>query len=438
MKILSREEAQQLLKKVLSYSRAEGCEVNLSGSAQGNLRYARNTATTAGSVSDQNLVISSNYGLKQGTATINEFDETSLQKVVRRSENLAKLAPENPEFMPNLGPQKYEEVNAYFESTAGITPQYRAQAAAHSIEPSRKKDLVAAGFFNDQHGFQAMANSNGLFAYHKSSDCNFSVTVRTSDGTGSGYAIRDFNDVDLLDTGKASQVAIQKAESSRNAKAIEPGKYTVILEPAASSGLLQNMLFNFAARRADEGRSFLSKKDGGTKKGEKLFGEEVTLYSDPQHPLVPVSPWSGDGQRRERVVWIEKGVVKNLFYSRYWAKKMETEPIPFPANGIMEGGDASLEDLIKDTKHGILITRTWYIRTVDPQTLLYTGLTRDGNFLIKNGKISHPVKNMRFNESPLKMLNNIEALGRPVRINGNLIPPMRVREFEFTSGSDAV
>lgn len=438
MKILSREEAQQLLKKVLSYSRAEGCEVNLSGSAQGNLRYARNTATTAGSVSDQNLVISSNYGLKQGTATINEFDETSLQKVVRRSENLAKLAPENPEFMPNLGPQKYEEVNAYFESTAGITPQYRAQAAAHSIEPSRKKDLVAAGFFNDQHGFQAMANSNGLFAYHKSSDCNFSVTVRTSDGTGSGYAIRDFNDVDLLDTGKASQIAIQKAESSRNAKAIEPGKYTVILEPAASSGLLQNMLFNFAARRADEGRSFLSKKDGGTKKGEKLFGEEVTLYSDPQHPLVPVSPWSGDGQRRERVVWIEKGVVKNLFYSRYWAKKMETEPIPFPANGIMEGGDASLEDLIKDTKHGILITRTWYIRTVDPQTLLYTGLTRDGNFLIKNGKISHPVKNMRFNESPLKMLNNIEALGRPVRINGNLIPPMRVREFEFTSGSDAV
>jgi len=438
MKILSREEAQQLLKKVLSYSRAEGCEVNLSGSAQGNLRYARNTATTAGSVSDQNLVISSNYGLKQGTATINEFDETSLQKVVRRSENLAKLAPENPEFMPNLGPQKYEEVNAYFESTAGITPQYRAQAAAHSIEPSRKKDLVAAGFFDDQHGFQAMANSNGLFAYHKSSECNFSVTVRTSDGTGSGYAIRDFNDVDLLDTGKASQIAIQKAESSRNAKAIEPGKYTVILEPAASSGLLQNMLFNFAARRADEGRSFLSKKDGGTRKGEKLFGEEVTLYSDPQHPLVPVSPWSGDGQRRERVVWIEKGVVKNLFYSRYWAKKMETEPIPFPANGIMEGGDASLEDLIKDTKSGILITRTWYIRTVDPQTLLYTGLTRDGNFLIKNGKISHPVKNMRFNESPVKMLNNIEALGRPVRINGNLIPPMRVREFEFTSGSDAV
>ncbi len=438
MKILSREEAQQLLKKVLGYSKAQGCEVNLNGSIEGNIRYARNTATTAGSVSDQNLAVQSNYGLKQGVATINEFDDASLEKVVRRSEALAKLAPENPEFMPIVGPQKYEKVNAYFESTAGITPQYRAQAAAHSIEPSRKKDLVAAGFFSDQHGFQAMANTTGLFAYHRSTGCEFTVTVRTSDAKGSGYAIRDYNDVDLLDTGVASQIAIQKAEGSRDAKAIEPGKYTVILEPAASSGLLQNMLFNFSARRADEGRSFLSKKDGGTKKGEKLFGEEVTLYSDPTHPIVPASPWAGDGQRRERVVWIEKGVVKNLFYSRYWAKKMETDPVPFPANGIMEGGDASLEDLIKDTKNGILITRTWYIRTVDPQTLLYTGLTRDGNFLIKNGKIAHPVKNMRFNESPVKMLNNIEALGRPVRINGNMIPPMRIREFEFTSGSDAV
>ncbi len=438
MKILSREEAQQVLKKVLSYSKAEGCEANLNGSTQGNIRYARNTATTAGSVSDRNLAVASNYGLKQGTATINEFDDASLQKVVRRSEALAKLAPENPEFMPIVGPQKYEKVNAYFESTAGITPQYRAQAAAHSIEPSRKKDLVAAGFFNDRHGFQAMANTTGLFAYHRSTGCNFTVTVRTSDATGSGYAIRDYNDVDLLDTGVASQIAIQKAEGSREAKAIEPGKYTVILEPAASVGLLRNMMFNFAARRADEGRSFLSKKGGGTKKGEKLFGEEVTVHSDPTHPTVPASPWAGDGQRRERTVWIEKGVVKNLFYSRYWAKKMETDPVPFPANSIMEGGDASLEDLIKDTQSGILVTRTWYIRTVDPQTLLYTGLTRDGNFLIKDGKIAHPVKNMRFNESPVKMLNNIEALGRPVRINGNMIPPMRLREFEFTSGSDAV
>jgi predicted Zn-dependent protease len=438
MKILTQDEAKAILTKVLGYSKAEGCEVNLNGNTQGNIRYARNTASTAGSVTDQTLVVQSNYGMKQGVATINEFDDASLEKVVRRSEALAKLAPDNPEFMPVLGPQKYEKVNAFYDSTAGITPDYRAQAAAHSIEPSRKKDLTAAGYFNDNFGFQALMNNAGCFAYHRATGCNFSVTVRTSDGTGSGYATRDYNDADKMDTGKASQVAISKAEGSKDAKAIEPGKYTVILEPAASSGLLQNMMFNFAARQADEGRSFLAKQGGGTKKGEKLFGENVTLYSDPTHPEIPVSPWAGDGQRREKIYWIEKGVVKNLFYSRFWAKKMETDPVPFPANGIMEGGDASLEDLIADTKNGILITRTWYIRTVDPQTLLYTGLTRDGNFLIKDGKIAHAVKNMRFNESPVKMLNNIDALGRPERIDGSLIPPMRLREFEFTSASDAV
>lgn len=438
MTILSKDDAKAILSKALSFSKADGFEANLEGETTGNIRYARNTVTTSGIVDDLTLVVQSNYGKRMSTATINEFDDASIEKVVRRSEALAKLAPENPEFMEVLGPQKYLESKAYFDSTAGIDPAFRAKAASDSIGPSREKKLVAAGFLEHSAGFQAMINSAGLFAYHPSTEVDFSVTVRSEDGTGSGYATRDYNDVARLDTGRASAIAIDKAVASREPRAIEPGKYTVVLEPAASVGLLQRMMFNFDARQADEGRSFMAKQGGGTKLGEKMVDERVTLYSDPTHPDIPVSPWAGDGQARQRTVWIDKGVVKNLFYSRYWAKEKEKEPIPFPANGIMEGGEGSIEDLVKSTKRGILVTRTWYIRAVDPQTLLQTGLTRDGTFFIEDGKIAFPIKNMRFNESPVIMLNNIEALGKPMRINGNLIPPMKLRDFTFTSLSDAV
>ena len=270
------------MQKVLSYSKAEGCEANLNGSRDGNIRYARNTVTTAGTIDNLTLVVQSNFGKKMGTATINEFDEGSLEKVVRRSEELAQLAPENPEFMPVLGPQEYSESKGYFDSTAKISPEYRAQAAADSIGPSKAKEPDGGGFsrgFNA--GFQAMANSAGLVAYYPETTCNFSVTVRTPDGTGSGWAERDVNDVSKLSTAEASGVAIQKSEASQEPKAIEPGKYTVVLEPSAVSGLLQNMMFNFNARTADEGRSFLAKAGGGTKLGEKIVDERVNIYSDP-------------------------------------------------------------------------------------------------------------------------------------------------------------
>lgn len=438
MAILTSDECKAILDKVLGFSKAEGCEANLNGATTGNIRYARNTVSTSGSVSDMTLVVQSHFGKRMGTATINEFDEASLEKVVRRSEQLARLAPENPEAMPPLGPQKYGVAKAWFESTAALGAPYRAQAAADSIGPSRQKKLVSAGFLEHNDSFQAMANSAGLYAYHPSTGIDFSVTVRTEDGTGSGYVSRDVNDAKRLDTGSASQVAIDKAVSSREARAIEPGKYTVILEPAASIGLLENMIGAFDARQADEGRSFLSKPGGGTKLGEKIVDERVTLWSDPTHPEIPQSPWAQDGRSREKTVWIEKGVVKNLYYSQYWAQKKGVKAIPFPANGILDGGDESIDDLVAGTRRGILVTRTWYIRTVDPQTLLYTGLTRDGTFFIEDGKIAFPIKNLRFNESPVIMLNNIEALGKPQRIQGALVPPMKLRDFTFTSLSDAV
>jgi len=438
MAILSKEEAQAILKKVLSFSKAESCELSLSGSDGGNIRYARNAVSTAGQISVMSLSVSSTYGKKTGMASINEFDDVSLQKVVKRSEELAMLAPENPEFMPLLGAQNFLESPTFNAKTAAIAPDTRAEMVLKSLQVSKAAKLEAAGFLENATEFRSIMNSKGLFAYNKSTDVSFSVTVRNQEGTGSGYIEQGFNDLDKMDTLTLSKIAASKAVGSAGAKAIEPGKYTVILEPLAASDMLGNMFRGFDARSADEGRSFMSKPGGGTRIGEQLFSDNVSIYSDPMHPEVPSATWSGDGIAVNKTQWVEKGVVKNLSYSRYWAAQKGVAPIPFNRSIVMEGGTQTLEELIKSTEKGILVTRFWYIRSVDPQTLLLTGLTRDGTFYIENGEIKFPVKNFRFNESPVIMLNNVEALGKPVRTGNGMIPPMKIRDFTFTSLSDAV
>ena len=448
MAILSKEEAKKIIDKVLSYAKADETAVTITGGRTGNIRYARNSVSTSGESNNLALGVTSVFGKRSGTATINEFDDASLEKTVRRAEEIARLAPENPEYMPMLGPQTYLTTNPYSESTAKIDPEYRAKAAFDSLDPCRKKNLTAAGYLEDSTGFSAIGNSKGLVAYNRATSVDFTITVRTADGLGSGYAIRDVTDVSKLSTKEATEIAMQKALASVNARALEPGKYTVILEPAASVDLLQNMMGSMDGRNADEGRSFLSKKGGGTRLGEKLFDERVTIYSDPTNPEIPTSAFGGggggrfgggaDGRPQEKVTWVDKGVVKNMYYSRFWADKKGVKATPPPAAVIMAGGTQSLADLIRGTEKGILVTRLWYIRAVDPQTLLYTGLTRDGTFYIENGQIKFPVKNFRFNESPVIMLNNLEAMGKPVRIGGNLIPPLKIRDFTFSSLSDAV
>ena len=455
--MLSESDAQTILKKVLGFSKAEEAEATLSGSRKGNLRFAQNAVSTSGGSDELSLVVQSSFGKKTGIATINEFDDASLEKVVRRAEELARITPENPEYEPLLGPQKYPQPGAYFETTAGIGPDWRAKASGTSIDLCKEHQLEAAGFLEHDAGFTAVANTRGLAGYQRDTGCDFSVTVRTPDGKGSGYGVADFNDAGKLDTGAVSRVAIQKALGSVEARAIEPGKYTVILEPAASVDLISHMVSQMDARLADEGRSFLTKAGGGTRLGEKLVDERVHLYSDPMNPDVPGSPWAADNRPRGRVDWIKDGVVANLAYSRYWAEKKGVpadKAVPGIGNGfrssravggfegapgvIMDGGTESLEDLIKGVKRGVLVTRMWYIREVDPQTILYTGLTRDGTFYVEDGQIKHAIKNFRFNESPVIMLNNLEALGKPVRANGCLVPPMVVRDFTFSSLSDAV
>lgn len=438
MAILNKEEAKALLTKVLGFSKADECEVSLNGSEGGNIRYARNAVSTAGDASRLSLIVSSSFGKKTGVATINEFDNASLEKVVRRAEEVAMLAPENPEYMPLLGPQKYADSVAFNKATASITPELRAEAVSKSLQVSKQEKLEAAGFLENSSGFRAIMNSKGLFGYNMDSDVSFSVTMRNQAGTGSGYVSKSYNDVSKLDTLVLTKTAAAKANGSANAKAIEPGKYTVILEPLAASDLIGNMFAGFDARNADEGRSYMSKKGGSSRLGEKLFDDKVTIYSDPLNSDLPFSTFSNDGLPQTKTVWIDKGVVKQLAYSRYWAQKKGVDPLPAAGRMIMEGGTTSIEDMIKGTDRGILVTRFWYIRFVDPQTLLLTGLTRDGTFYIENGKIQFPIKNFRFNESPVIMLNNVEELGKPERTDTMIVPPMKIRDFTFTSLSDAV
>lgn len=438
MPILTKEEAEKILKKTLSFSKADECEVTLTGSEGGNIRYARNTVSTAGQSSSMSLTVSAGFGKKTGSTSINEFDDASLEKVVQRAEEMAKLAPDNPEYMPLLEPQKYSESPAYIKATADVNPERRADDVFKSLTVAREGKLEAAGYLKNTTTFDAMMNSKGLFAYNRDTDVSFSVTLRNQEGTGSGYAEVSFNDVNKLDTLALTKKAAMKANGSAGAKAMEPGKYTVILEPTAASDMLSNLIRGFDARNADEGRSFMSKKGGGTRLGEQLFDPKVTIYSDPLNTELPSKTWTEDGRPLHKTVWVDKGKINALSYSRYWAQQKNVPATASSSRMIMEGGTASVEDLIRSTDRGILVTRFWYIRLVDPQTVLLTGLTRDGTFYIENGKIQFPIKNFRFNESPIIMLNNVEELGKPERNGNMIIPPMKIRDFTFSSLSDAV
>lgn len=444
MGMFTEERAKAILDKVIALSKADECTASLSGSTAGNIRFALNNVSTSGIVDNVELAVQVAFGKRVGTATINEFDDASLERVVRRAEELARLAPENPEFMPAVGKQAYRPSPTFSASTAAITPAYRAQVAADSIAAAKKDKLVAAGFLQDSQGFTAFANSNGNFGYQTSTGADYTCTVRTEDGTGSGWVGRNLQDIDKFNAGQTIAIATRKARESAGAKALEPGKYTVILEPHAAAGLVSFMMFFFDARQADEGRSFLSKKGGGNKLGEQVYDPRVNMWADPWDADVPVEPWDEEGLARTRMPIIDKGKVVAMNYSRYWAQKQGKEPTATPGNLIMSGGTKSTADLVRGTEKGILVTRTWYIRMVDPQTVLLTGLTRDGTFYIENGEIKYPLKNFRFNESPVIMLNNVEEFGKPVRVSGDespfamMIPPMKLRDFTFTSLSDAV
>ncbi|KQT31923.1 peptidase C69 [Sphingomonas sp. Leaf412] len=444
MALFTEEQARAICAKAVKMSKADECTAQLTGSIKGNVRFARNDVSTAGLVEDTDLAVQVAFGKRSGVATINQFDDASIERCVRRAEDLARLAPENAEYMPILPKQDYRATPTFSAATAAITPDYRAQVAAASIAPCRSAKLIAAGFLEDNQSFSAFANSKGNSGYQRATGMDYTCTVRTEDGRGSGWVGRNVQDAAAFSADTEIRTAMRKASSSVEARAIEPGKYTVILEPAAAAGLVSFMLNFFDARSADEGRSFLSKKGGGNKIGEQVFGPQVNITTDPWDPQAAVMPWDDDFVPRRKMPIVQGGKVMNLDYSRFWAQKQGKTATGSPGNILMSGGTKSTADLVRSTQRGILVTRLWYIRMVDPQTVLLTGLTRDGTFYIENGEIKYPIKNLRFNESPVIMLNNIDELGKPVRVAGDessltmVLPPMRLRDFTFTSLSDAV
>jgi len=441
---MNRESAKKLISDIVAMSKADEVEVNLSRGATTHLRYARNTPSTSGVFDELRISIRSSFGKRSAAAVVNQLDADSLKAGVARSEEMARLAPEDPEHLPGLESATYLPVKAYDDATAEPAVAL-ARGVAGNIAEAEKATLVAAGFAHATAGMWAIGNSRGLFGFHRSTTSYIGQTVRTPDAKGSGWAADASARIGELDFARVSAASRSKATSSAAAKPLAPGKYVTILEPACVANLVGNMVRSMSARSADEGRSFFSKAGGGNRIGEKIFPESVTIRSNPTDEKAPGRPWGAGGVAQKAQTWIEKGAVKALFNSRFWAAKQGTDVIPGPSNLLMSGGAGSVEDLIASTERGVLITSLWYIRNLDPRTLTYTGLTRDGVFLIENGKIAHPVTNFRWNDSPVSVLKNAVAMSAPVRMPPRpsrsvttVVPAIKTSAFNLASVSEAV
>lgn len=452
---LSREQAKALADRVLSFAKADETRVNISSGWNGNTRFAGNEITTSGGTTDTSVTITSTIGKRRASADTNVLDDASLKRTVEFAESLARLSPENPELVPELGAGAYATVNGYFDATANLDPEARAAATKRAIDAAEAAgrevgSIFVAGFLQASAGAAAIATSRGLFVYHRNSSANLGITARTPDGTGSGWSSAGARDWKVLDAAALGRTAAQKAVASRNPKAIEPGLYTVVLEPAAVADIMGSLLGTFNARANDEGRGTFSKTGGGTKLGEKIADSRVTIYTDPADPQILAQPFSQDGTPVRRVTYIENGILKEFAYDRFWAQKQGKQATSGGGGGFgggggggggvkFVGGTKTTAELIAGTERGILVTHFFYIRPLDQRTVMLTGLTRDGTFLIENGKITQSLKNFRWQESPLFMLNKIDEIGRAESTGaGSVWPSLRCTEFNFASLSDAV
>lgn len=444
---LSRDDMKALTDRVLSFAKADQTRVIINSGVSGFTRTAMNRVTTAGNTEDVTVHVTSAFGKRVASIETNRLDTPSLEKAVRDAEALARLSPENPEYLPEPSAQTYLDVSGYYASTGDLTAEDRARAASLVLERSKAANTIASGYIDLFAGSQAVANSNGVFAYHASTQAASTLTVRTPDGASSGWAGDEGADWTTIESERIATDALAKCEAWRGKTALEPGTYEAVLEPTAVGMLLSRMMGAFDARSADEGRSYFSKRGGGTLVGERLFDERVTITSDPAFANGETAPFTLFGEATSPQTWVEKGVLKNLAYSRFWASKQNVGSRPGMANLIMTGGSATLTDLIASVKRGVLISRFWYIRPLNPRMLTQTGITRDGTFLIENGTIVRPVTNFRFNESLADLLKNVEMMGTPTRVCASensssgppvIVPALKVRAFNLASVSDAI
>ncbi len=442
--MLTRERAKDIFKKVLKYSTADETEAFVTSTSHSLTRFANNSIHQ--NVAEEGLSLSVRAVVNQRTAraSTNKLDENSIRQACEAALALARLQPPNPELLPMPGAQMYRAVDRFHSETAELSPKARAETVRSAIERAEKDGLTAAGVYSSGTTVTALFNSRGLEAYHEETGSEFSITM-LKEGS-SGWAKKTSPSCLELEPEALADRAARKALESRDPKDIEPGKYCVILEPAAVLDLLGFLFWDFGGLSVHERRSCLTGRVG-----EKLFGENINVRDDVFHPLQAGPPFDGEGIPRQRVNLVKQGTVKALVYARATARKMGKDPtghgFPLPneygeapMNIVMDGGKSSIDDMVRSTSRGLLVTRLWYIREVDPYQKILTGMTRDGTFWIEDGEVRHSVKNLRFNQSAIDMLCHVEAMGVPQRTAGEesfemVVPAMKIKEFNFSSST---
>ena len=438
---LGASELRRIAEKIIKFSDADETEVDVTAVTSALTRFANNTIHQ--NVAEQGLTISVRavVGGRTARASTNKTDDESLRRVARAALDLARVQPRNPDLLPMLGPQKIQKVSRFVEATAAATPADRARAVARVCQMADKNKQTTAGIFSTGLSEIALGNSRGLFEFYEDTRAEFSVTMLEKDS--SGWAKATSARVGEIDCDALAQRAGEKCASSRSPREIPPGRYTAILEPPAVLDLVGFLFYDFAGTCVADQRSCFTGR-----MGKKLFGENISIWDDVYHPLQLGPPFDGEGVPRKKVTLVENGVPKNLVYSRATAKKMKAQPtghgfsLPTedgeaPFNLVFAGGNSSTEEMIRSTERGLLITRLWYIREVDPYQKVLTGMTRDGTFLVENGRVAGAVRNFRFNHSIIEMLSNVEMLGPAVRASGEesfdmVVPAMKVRDFHFS------
>lgn len=432
---------ERIAQRVLKLSEADETEVDIGAGADALTRFANNTIHQ--NVAEHTIGISVRAVVDGRTAraSTNKPDEESLRRVVHSAISLARNEPENPELLPLPKKQKYQKVSRFFAATAETTPQDRARAVTKVCKMAQEKKQITAGIFASGSSQSLFANSRGLVARYEQTRSEFSVTILEENS--SGWAKSNSPDIRALDPLALAESASRKAAESRQPREIPPGHYTAILSPSAVLDLVGFLFYDFAGTAVLDKRSCLTGR-----LGKKIFGDNITIWDDAYHPLQSGPAFDGEGMPRQKVLLVDRGVPKNLVYARATANKMKAKPTGHgfslpneygeaPMNLVFAGGDRSIEQMVASTERGILVTRLWYIREVDPYEKILTGMTRDGTFLIENGKMAGGIRNFRFNQSIIEMLANVEMLGPAVRAAGEesfemVVPAMKVRNFHFS------
>jgi PmbA protein len=471
--MLTREQAADIFDRIRRFSSADEVEAIFTSSRFALTRFANNTIHQ--NVEELNSIVSirTNFGGRTARSTANQFDDESLRRAVVASEKLARVQVADPDLLPmpdsleangrtlrQRSGQAHEAPVApssrFFEQTAAITPADRAGVVKSIVVVADKHKLTTAGIYSSSELAEGIFNSRGLVNWHRQTLAEISITMLAPDS--SGWQKANSPDVRNLDPERLAETAAQKAVESAHPKEIAPGKYTVILEPAAVLDIVGFMFWDFSGVAILDQRSFLNDRIG-----TKLFGENINIGDDYAHPLQSGSPFDGEGMRRQRVQLVENGLVRRVVYARATAEKMKKSeyaakvgpidptghgfPLPnevgeMPMN-IVFGASAnpqSVAEMIASTERGVLVTRLWYIREVDPYEKIVTGMTRDGTFLVENGKVKSGLRNFRFNQSLISMLSNVDAMSVPVRASGEesfdmVVPAMKVKEFNFTEAT---